>query len=167
MNTDLLVHSLTSETLFPLVWLLVIKSDTDSSSFPFACAVRHSRFWPTTAAKTTLVQDAPTTSWQQHFYCSKRREKDAPKTKRLSKTSGFFNRNGFPCYYVFWQHTVTHCSCKMFLQTMSTLEIIKCLQASKDYQNIKFFISTRPLIHPWRSAIMSTAERGGYVGLAH
>ncbi len=39
MNTDLPVHSLTSETQFPLVWLLFIKSDMDSSSFPIACTV--------------------------------------------------------------------------------------------------------------------------------
>lgn len=75
--------------------------------------------------KQPAVEEAQTTTRQQHFYCSKLNKNDGSETKSRTKTRtisvSFLNVNGSPCQCVFRLNKVTHCSCKKDIQTTSIL----------------------------------------------
>lgn len=60
------------KTRFPSIWLLISETDTDLSSFQFACTVRHNRIWWLTTAKNNHCPrcHCPDRRLSATLYCS-------------------------------------------------------------------------------------------------
>lgn len=118
---------------FPSIWLLIIETDTDLSSFQFACTVRHDWIWWLTTAKNNHCPrcHCPDRRLSATLCCSELHT-NGPKQRTLGAheaTRGFFPAvNGATLFFghTLWLHV---CPCNKGLPTHGRFHVGRAINS--------------------------------------